>query len=257
MPGIFLFHLWSVGECATVSGMSDQKKFELSPSLSIIIAGVIVSGAILLTHFFPAGTPAAGEQNAQNTAAQTIQQKMNPALYLQIAKALGVDEAKYTSCVDTKKYQNKIDTDATEAQKAGGQGTPFTVIVDTKTGKQLPVSGALPYEQLKAAIDAVNTQGEALTIRKPSESDHIVGSPTAPIVLVEYSDFQCPFCQIIHPSLAKLVNESDGKIAWVYRNFPLYQIHPQAIPAANAAECIAEQLGNQGFWTFANTLLKG
>lgn len=237
--------------------MSDQKKFELSPSISIILAGVIISGAILFTHFFPGGAPAAQNENTQNTAAQTIQQKMSPALYLQIAKALKIDEAKYTACFDAKKYQDKINTDTAEAQKAGGQGTPFTVIVDTKTGKQLPVSGALPYEQLKAAIDAVNSQGEPLSIRKPSETDHIIGSPTAPIVLVEYSDFQCPFCRMIHASLAQLVDESDGKIAWVYRNFPLYQIHPQATPAANAAECIAEQLGNTGFWTFANTLLKG
>jgi len=234
--------------------MQEPKKFDISPSISILVAGVTIAGAILITHFFPGGTPAAKVANEQNTK-PTIQQQLGPALYAKLAKQFGADEAKFASCVDKKTYQAKIDTDTAEAQKAGGQGTPFTVILDTKTNKMIPISGALPYEQIKAAIASVNTQGAATTIRKPSESDHIIGSPTAPIVLVEYSDFQCPFCQMIHPSLQQLVSESNGKIAWVYRHFPLYQIHPQATPAANAAECIAEQLGNDGFWKFANTLL--
>jgi protein-disulfide isomerase len=86
----------------------------------------------------------------------------------------------------------------------------------------------------------------------PSASDHIIGSPTAPIVMVEYSDFQCPYCQMIYPSLKQIESTSAGKIAWVMRDFPLYQIHPNAMPAANAAECIAAQLGNAGWWQFAD-----
>src|SRR5581483_5281549 len=91
-------------------------------------------------------------------------------------------------------------------------------------------------------------------LRKPSASDHIVGSPSAPIVLIEYSDFQCPYCQLIYPTLKKIVSESNGQIAWVYREFPLTSIHPQAGPAANAAECIAAQLGNAGFWKYADAV---
>lgn len=88
----------------------------------------------------------------------------------------------------------------------------------------------------------------------PSASDHIVGSLSAPIVLVEYSDFQCPYCKMVHPTLKRIVEESNGQIAWVYREYPLVSIHPQAKPAALAAECIAEQLGNDGFWKFADTI---
>ncbi len=236
--------------------MSETKKFELSPSVSVLLAGVIIAGAILLTHFFPAAATPAAEGVAQNTK-PSLQQQMGPALYLQLAKQLGVNEAKYQSCVDTKKYQAKIDTQAAEAQKVGGQGTPFTVALDTKTGKSVAISGALPYEQLKAAIASINDKGTKIAITAPSASDHIIGSPTAPIVLVEYSDFQCPYCQMIHPSLQKIVSESNGQVAWAYRYFPLYQIHPQAEPSANAAECISEQLGNDAFWKFANTLFEG
>ena len=93
-----------------------------------------------------------------------------------------------------------------------------------------------------------------VNIPLPSQSDHRMGSLTAPLVLVEYSDFQCPFCALIHPTLKKIVDESNGKIAWVYRHFPLESIHPHAKPAALAAECIAEQLGDTGFWKFADAL---
>src|SRR6185312_12430942 len=105
------------------------------------------------------------------------------------------------------------------------------------------------------AVDA-QQQAPAPTanVPAPSTSDFIQGSLTAPIILVEYSDFQCPFCQLIYPTLKKITSESNGQIAWVMREYPLYQIHPQALPAANAAECIADQLGNEGFWKFADTI---
>ena len=235
--------------------MPEPKKIEFSPAISILVAGVTIAGAILLTHFFPVAAPVAAN-NGQNQQA-TVQQQMSPALYEEIAKALKADMTKYKSCVESSKYQAKIDTETLEAQKAGGQGTPFTIVLDTKTGNALPVSGALPYAQLKSAIASVNTEGKKSVVTPPSDNEHIIGKADAPIVLIEYSDFQCPYCQMIHGDLKKIVAESNGTIAWVYRNFPLYQIHPQATPAANAAECIAEQLGNNGFWQFANTIFEG
>jgi len=88
----------------------------------------------------------------------------------------------------------------------------------------------------------------------PQAEDYIVGLPTAPIVLIEYSDFQCPFCSMIHPTLSRIVEESNGEIAWIYRHLPLESIHPQAYPSALAAECIGEQLGSTGFWAFADDM---
>ncbi|MEK7612978.1 MAG: thioredoxin domain-containing protein [Patescibacteria group bacterium] len=91
-------------------------------------------------------------------------------------------------------------------------------------------------------------------VSAPTAQDHRRGSPNAPIVLIEYSDFQCPFCQRIDATLQRIVDESQGQIAWVYRHFPLESIHPEARPAALASECIAEQLGNDGFWKFADAV---
>ena len=122
------------------------------------------------------------------------------------------------------------------------------------------VAGAIVFVNLHpapaaAVAEAAGTQvPAAVNVRAPSASDHIVGSPTAPIVLIEYADFQCPFCSLIYPSLKTIVENSNGTIAWVYREFPLTSIHPQAGPAANAAECIAAQLGNTGFWQYADAV---
>jgi protein-disulfide isomerase len=97
---------------------------------------------------------------------------------------------------------------------------------------------------------AVNT----VPVPAPAADEHIIGSASAPIVLIEYSDFQCPYCQLIYPTLKKLVSESNGTVAWVMRNYPLITIHPQAKPAALAAECINEQLGNDGWWKFTDII---
>jgi len=91
------------------------------------------------------------------------------------------------------------------------------------------------------------------SIKSVSENDHILGNPDADIVIVEYSDFECPFCGRFHPTMEQVMEEygSDGKVAWVYRHFPLDQIHKRARPAAEASECVANLGGNNAFWEFA------
>lgn len=99
-----------------------------------------------------------------------------------------------------------------------------------------------------------DSANNTLSIRPPLPEEHWRGSAEAQVVLVEFSDFQCPYCSSIHPTLKRIVEESNGKVAWVYRHFPLESIHPQARPAAVASECVAEQLGQNGFWAFADKL---
>ena len=110
-----------------------------------------------------------------------------------------------------------------------------------------------PAAQPAAAAGAAAPAASA-NVPAPTAADHSVGSITAPIVIIEYSDFECPYCSMIYPTLKQIVTQSNGQIAWVMRDFPLYQIHPQALPAANAAECIAAQLGNAGWWKFADAV---
>ena len=85
--------------------------------------------------------------------------------------------------------------------------------------------------------------------------DHIRGNPAAPVTLVEYSDFECPFCKKFHLTTKKLVDESGGRVRWVYRHFPLEELHPvKARKEAAASECAGELGGNNAFWKFADRM---
>ncbi len=119
------------------------------------------------------------------------------------------------------------------------------------------IAGAIIFVNLNPTVPVATGTGEPtaeVNVPPVSAGDHIIGSPDAPIVLIEYSDFQCPFCSRIHPDLKKIVEESNGEVAWVYRHYPLDSLHPEATPAAKASECIAKQLGNEAFWKFADAM---
>jgi len=95
-------------------------------------------------------------------------------------------------------------------------------------------------------------------VRPVSTSDHILGNPAAPVVIVEYSDFECTFCKDFNETLHHIIaNEgAQGKVAWVYREFPLTEIHPNALSHARVAECVAQTAGNDAFWKFTDALFK-
>ena len=98
---------------------------------------------------------------------------------------------------------------------------------------------------------------EAAGAVKPvNGEDHILGNPGAPVKLVEFSDFECPFCKRFHLTMKRLMDEygEDGKVAWVYRHFPIDLIHSKARKEAQAAECASELGGNEAFWAYADRL---
>ncbi len=88
------------------------------------------------------------------------------------------------------------------------------------------------------------------------ESDHILGKLTADIIIVEYSDIECPFCKQFHTTLQRIIAEygPSGKVAWVYRHFPIDSLHKNARIEAEATECAAELGGNGKFWEYTNIL---
>lgn len=94
--------------------------------------------------------------------------------------------------------------------------------------------------------------GTAQSIRPVSTADHIRGNPDAPVTIVEFSDFECPFCRRLHPTLRQALEEFDGQVRWVYRHFPLTSIHSRAQGAAVASECAARLGGNDAFWRFSD-----
>lgn len=98
--------------------------------------------------------------------------------------------------------------------------------------------------------------GNPALVRPVDASDHILGNPAAPVMIVEYSDFDCTYCKGFNDTLHQIIaNEgADGNVAWVFREFPLTEIHPDAMRNAEAAECAASAGGNDAFWAFADDL---
>ncbi len=74
-----------------------------------------------------------------------------------------------------------------------------------------------------------------------SADEFVYGDINAPVQVIEYTDFQCPYCDRHHPNVMTLLEEFDGQLAYTIRQFPLTSIHPQAVPAATAALCAGEQ----------------
>lgn len=104
-----------------------------------------------------------------------------------------------------------------------------------------------------------NNVADNFVIAPITDTDHIRGNPNAEVFLIEYSDMECPYCKRYHSTLKQLMNDfgTDGKLAWVYRHFPLYQgsssnppLHPNAGQFAEGAECVASLGGSEAFWKF-------
>ncbi len=93
---------------------------------------------------------------------------------------------------------------------------------------------------------------ELKNMRAVGADDHIRGNRNAEVVIVEYSDFECPFCKRFHETMQQTMAQYDDKVAWVYRHFPLDSLHSKARKEAVASECAAELGGNDAFWKFTD-----
>ena len=93
-----------------------------------------------------------------------------------------------------------------------------------------------------------------ITLKAVSADDHIFGDINAPVKVVEYSDLECPFCKRFHATMQQVVGSYSGKVAWVFRHFPIDQLHSKARKEAEATECANELGGNDKFWAYTNRL---
>lgn len=97
----------------------------------------------------------------------------------------------------------------------------------------------------------MNDENEVVRLtRAVDESDHALGPQSAPATLVEYGDYECPYCRQLHPIILEIMRRTVG-LGYVYRHFPISKLHPHAERAAQAAEAA----GAQGrFWEMHNAL---
>lgn len=107
--------------------------------------------------------------------------------------------------------------------------------------------------------DALNQQ-QQIDVKDIKDTDHIRGSKDAKIVLIEYSDTECPFCKNYHTTMKKIYDtySKDNQVAWVYRHFPISYgdnpLHKKAAKEAEATECAAELGGGDMFWKYIDEL---
>jgi protein-disulfide isomerase len=123
-------------------------------------------------------------------------------------------------------------------------------------GAPTNIAGSVPKDLPSAPLAANDQpQPEAPTGPVPpvTKQDHVRG--TGPITLVEYSDFECPFCKRLHPTMLQIMNDYKGKVRWVYRHFPL-GFHANAQKEAEATECANELGGNNAFWAYVDKIFE-
>jgi len=137
---------------------------------------------------------------------------------------------------------------------AGAVGYLFNEVGDLKKGGVAAVTDNNVAGDTAPAPEGKLTEEQAKKVPAVADGDHIKGNKDADIVVIEYSDFECPFCERFHPTMQQALKEYGDKIAWVYRHFPLTSIHPRALPSANASECVADLAGNDAFWKFTDTV---
>ncbi|GLY30093.1 thioredoxin domain-containing protein [Kineosporia sp. NBRC 101731] len=128
------------------------------------------------------------------------------------------------------------------SQDVDSTSTP--VPTDEGTPELEPFNAVRPRE--------MDTTAEAVTAR----ARHVFGNPDAEICIVEFGDYECPYCAGAAPALHELVESSDGRIRLVFQNFPLFETHPFALTAALAAESAEVTGGSEVFWKMHHKLFK-
>lgn len=154
----------------------------------------------------------------------------------------------------------------TDNQTASSSTPPLSMPVAILLGSVVVALGVFFGLRGPASAPVGNAQPQApqaLTgnleaIRPISADDHIRGNPNAPVKIVEYSDFECPFCKRFHETMQQVMSEygDQGQVAWVYRHLPLDQLHSKARKEAVASECAAELGGNDAFWKFTDRFME-
>jgi protein-disulfide isomerase len=155
-------------------------------------------------------------------------------------------------------------TTATDAQS--GVGVPVAIVLAGALIAGAIYFGGSPIG--KGVIEEVNEPTAAAVqpaddgqvagvvvgdLRPVDEKDHVRGSANAKVTIIEYSDIECPFCKRFHPTIRKVLDAYPNDVRWVYRHFPLEQLHPNAKVAALATECAAEQ---GKFWEMLDYLME-
>lgn len=173
-------------------------------------------------------------------------------------------EAKRRGLTSEKLLQQEVDSKVTEptagevqAFYLGHKDHERLSFDEVKAAFQQELRQAKIQTAREAFLRALQQQAEVqVLLQRPKvsvkfDSGRLKGSPTAKVVIVEFSDFSCPFCRQVESTLGALLAKYPGEVSLAYRDFPVRQIHPQAELAAEASRC-AEEEGK--YWEYHDLL---
>lgn len=188
-----------------------------------------------------------------NTA-QGTQQQAPPEITSDDIKSwaaeIGLDTNKFNTCFDGKTFQANIDKDKSDAATVGANATPSFYV------NGVLIEGAQPFDAFKTEIDKA-IAGTQTGTKVDVAIGHLpaYGQESAAVTMIEFSDFQCPFCKsFFQQTFPQIKSEyiDTGKVKFYYRHLPL-DFHPNAEPFANAAECANAQ---GKFWEMHDTIFQ-
>ena len=241
--------------------------------VALLIAGAFYIGSlrqkvILLEK--NQGTLGANDTNVvDNTPTEA---PFNVADLSKLAKSAGLNVSDFEKCLNSDEAKKEVSDQQDSGVKAGVQGTPGIFLLDNQTGNIAVAPGAVPYEMLKTMMDKMiagltdadkkadpsagiqYTDKTKLQLDPISGTDYVRGNAGTRFALIDYSDYDCPFCKKFHPTAQKLLSEYKDKVNWVYRQFPLDQLHPNARIKSQAARCAGKLGGGDAFWKFTDAL---
>jgi len=189
--------------------------------------------------------------------------------FADLAAEIGATVDPYRACVASAEKAAMVAQGVAEARAKSFSGTPSFQFVREATDEAFSLVGAQPYEQFAAMLDTLIAGGTPQS-EEPAQQgseeipfwatadgllpdpdrpgmtmggDYYHGDPNAKVIVIEFSDFQCPFCRKHTTETQPILDEQfvdTNQVLWVFKHFPL-SIHPQAPAAGAAAECAADQ----------------
>lgn len=196
------------------------------------------------------------QQQEYQIKRKALDELINQKLIEVEAKKKGLDSKKLLAQEVDAKIPEPTNSEV-EGFYLAQQGQLNKPLEEVKPQLRQQLKQAKVQQARQSYLAQLRTQAEVVVHLAPPkvavshDPDRVKGNPNAPITIVEFSDFQCPFCKRAEPTLNELLAKYEGKVRLAYRDFPLSQIHPQAQKAAEASRCAGEQ---GKFWEYHDVL---
>ena len=227
------------------------QKFQLTTPVAIIINAFIIALSILIAACIISGDV----PNGGTPTAQKVRDYVAEA-----TKQFKLQGSAWESCLASDETAKDVANEYNDGVQAEVTGTPTTYVVVQEGqgyGVVAKIEGAQDESYLRAAIDeALSGKAQTTPFKgSPIGASEFVEGTKNKVFLIEYADAECPFCIRFHPTLTSVLSDYEDKVGFVYRHFPLSQIHPNATRYALAIECAGKLQGASSYFGFMDYLL--